>query len=477
MKRMRYLSTIAVLAILTACGPRERMLVLLSTNDMHAKIERFAQLAAAVEACRDTAQIVMLVDAGDRWTGNAFVDRVEVQGLPIVELMNRLRYDVVTSGNHEFDFGQAHLGRMIDSMDARVVCANLHSDTATFAQPPAHVLFDKDGVRIGFVGVITNYEGDGYPAGRAESFRGLTFSDPQQVAEQQAAELRAQCDVLVLLSHMGDNRDKELLERGGSSYDVLIGGHTHAQLDTLIDGTRLTQTGKDLLNVGVTTIRLKGRKIVSIASRLVSLEDYAPAPEYQRQVDVYFADPELNRTVGALGTAMDKSGLANWMARSVADAQKAEVGFYHVGGVRLDTIPAGDVRKAVVYGLEPFQTQIATMRMSVADMRRMVICKFNDTVNAKESHRVDLVSTTPYTILTDAAGNAVDVVFPLLREGRAYRVAMSDYSYNNYKGLHYTDGQVSETKVEDVLFDDLAKHSPLKADNTPRQTIRQEKTK
>ncbi len=74
------------------------------------------------------------------------------------------------------------------------------------------------------------------------------------MALKYAAELRPECDVLVLVSHMGDDRDAELLAKGQSSqYDVVIGGHTHEEVDTLIGGTLLTQTGKDLRNIGVTT--------------------------------------------------------------------------------------------------------------------------------------------------------------------------------------------------------------------------------
>lgn len=64
MERILRTVLIVTAAIAAACAPRERTLVLLSTNDMHAKIQHFPRLAAAVEACRDTAQLVVLVDAG-----------------------------------------------------------------------------------------------------------------------------------------------------------------------------------------------------------------------------------------------------------------------------------------------------------------------------------------------------------------------------------------------------------------------------
>lgn len=456
---------LAVAAV--ACAPRERTLVLLSTNDMHAKIQRFPHLAAAVAACRDTVT-TLLLDAGDRWTGNAYVDLAQTPGMPVIALMNRLGYDAATLGNHEFDHGQAFLGRMLDSMSFEVVCANVVSDTCTFPQLPPSVVIERDGIRIGIVGAVTNYEGPGHPAGNASCFEGLSFPDPQAKASECAAALRPDVDVLVLLSHMGDDRDAELLARE-TRFDVILGGHTHEEVDTLVNGTLLTQTGKDLQCVGVTTIRLRGRKIVGIDYRLVPLGGYASDPEYQAEVDRCYADERLNRPVGSFASAADKAGLANWMASAAAAEAGAEVGFYHIGGVRLDSIPAGGIGIARIYDLEPFGTQIAVMRMTPRQMERMIVAKYNEPT--REGHRLDLVSTTPYEILVNEADSAVGVRFPQLRGGRSYRVSVSDYVYKNYQGLEYADGSISGVKVADVLLRQLGEESPLKPDNRMRQRI------
>ena len=470
MKRRILWLPLLLAAILASCTPRERTLVLLSTNDMHARIQRFPQLAAAVAACRDTAQYVVLVDAGDRWTGNAYVDMAPTPGMPILELMNALRYDVATLGNHEFDRGQAYLGRMLDSVAFEVVCANVVSDTCTFPQMAPYTVLERGGVRIGFVGVVTNYEGPGHPAGNASSFAGLEFPDPQRMAARYGAELRGRVDVLVLVSHMGDDRDEEYLATG-TPYDVVIGGHTHVVRDTLVGGVLLTQTGKNLANIGVTTIRLKGRKVVGREFRVVPLDGYDPDPACAERVAHYYADPELNRPIGEFASAADAWGVANWMADAVADEADAEIGIYHVGGVRLDSIPAGGVGTARIFDLEPFGTQIARIGMTPAQLRRLIVTKYNDTENRKESHRVDLVSTTPYEIITDRRDSALDVRFPRLAEGRRYRVAMSDYVYRNYKGLEGTDGRITDQKVADVLLEELADDSPVVPDNRPRQRV------
>ena len=76
-----------LLFVLAACSPRMETVVILSTNDIHAHIEKFPQLAEAVKKCRDTVKNVILVDAGDRWTGNVYCDRAAEPRRPIIDLM------------------------------------------------------------------------------------------------------------------------------------------------------------------------------------------------------------------------------------------------------------------------------------------------------------------------------------------------------------------------------------------------------
>ena len=165
---------------------------------------------------------------------------------------------------------------------------------------------------------------------------------------------------------MGDDRDMELLGKT-QLFDLAIGGHTHVQLDTLVNGTLLTQSGKNLQNVGATIVRMRGRKVESIDYRIVPLDACEPDASFAEQVAGYYADPELNRFIGKFAVQPDKTGLANWMARAIAEDAGADIGVYHVGGVRLDSIAAGDVSRARVYDLEPFGTKVATLRMTPAD--------------------------------------------------------------------------------------------------------------
>lgn len=467
----RKYAAILLLAVVVLAGTlfyrnvlREREVVILSTNDVHANISAFARLAEAVERCRDTVATV-LVDAGDRWTGNAFVDLAEGRR-PIYDLMNELGYDAATLGNHEFDRGTAFLRDAVEYADFDIVCANVKNVSADFMDMRPSVTIKTDnGVKIRFVGVVTNYD-NGHPDGNDEIFGGLEFPDPMEAACE-AADASRGGDVLVLLSHMARDKDFEFAERC-DRYDVIIGGHSHDVVDTLVGRTVIGQTGCKLKNVGATRIRLKGRRIAGIDYENIPLDRYAEDAEFAERVADIESNPELRESVGTLGATLDKVGLADMETTLIARATGADIGFYHYGGIRLAELPAGGVSMSALFDLEPFFSQIYTMTMTPQQMRDMIIAKYNDTGNAKESHRIDLFSSTPYTIVLDGRGEAADVVFPQLREGVAYKVAMADYIAKKYE-YEASDVERHSVKVLDVIAEHFREHSPVVFSNEPKQ--------
>ena len=447
----------------------ERSIVILSTTDMHAKVEKFPQLATAVNLCRDTVT-TFLVDAGDRWTGNAYVDMAKEPRRPIIDMMNELGYDVATLGNHEFDEGQAFLGHINSLAKFDIVCANCLSDTITFPQPRAYEVYCRKGVKVGFVGVITNYDRNNRPSGKEKSYVGLRFPDPQQVAAEQAAVLRDKCDVLVLLSHMGDDMDSELAAKC-DAYDMIVCGHTHNLVDTLIGRTLLGQSGNNCKRVGVTHIKMKGTKIKDIEYDIVDLKDYEADTTYAEWVARLHDNEVLSAPVGESKNLLYRAGLAAWEVDAVKRALGVDIALYHRGGIRLDPMPSTQISTADIFSLEPFSSTIYTMTMTPEQLRQMIIAKFNDTENPKESHSVDIFSNIPYSIFTDASGEAVDVKFEGLTEGEKYSVAMGDYMYANYKSVEAENVATEGILLTDILINDLRENSPIDYSNEPVQRV------
>ena len=456
---------------LTILNSRERTVVVLTTNDMHAAIDDFPRLATAVRECRDTVP-TLLLDAGDRWTGNVFVDRAAEPRRPILDLMNRLGYDAATFGNHEFDPGQAYLSKMVSLCDFPVVCANIVSDTCSFAQPDPYVIVRRGGIRFGILGVVTNYGHNNHPDGRDDCFDGLTFPDPIERARELGAEVASRCDVPLLLSHMG--ADKDFLfaqENPDSPYAFIVSGHTHQLLDEEVNGLHVGQTLKNLQYVGARVLHFKGRNLKGMEYRNVPLADYEPDPQFAAAVAEIESDTLLLKPAGTLASPVTKTGLAALFNRAAAEATGCEVSFYHRGGIRKDAL-ADVVTCADVWNLDPFNSYMHSVRMSYEQMERMIVAKFNDAQNAKESHCVDLFSNVPYVIRTDAAGEAVAVEFPTLRRGRTYSVALCSYVCSTYDEVECEMVVPEAAVVTTMIFDWLRTHNPADLSDEELQTIR-----
>ena len=137
----------------------------------------------------------------------------------------------------------------------------------------------------------------------------------------------------------------------------------------------------------------------------------------------------------------------------------------------IEGLPAGDVTIKTLFDNEPFFSQIHTVEMTPAQLRKLIVEKYNDTVNAKESHCIDLYATTPYVIVTDENDMAYDVEFPLLTEGRKYRVAIADYVARNYAHFECENEVRQPMLVYDLDVAYFKKNSPVKVSNEPLQSI------
>jgi len=469
MKKYFSILALALLGMaVQGCKPAEKHLLLITTNDIHAHITDFPRLATAVRQARDTADVVLL-DAGDRWTGSAYVDQADGR-LPIIRLMNRLVYDAATLGNHEFDPGQAVLQRSIDSARFPVLCANLRcGEKAAMRPTQASAVLERAGIRIGIVGAVTNYGPNGHPDGHDAIFEGLTFPDGVETLLE-AQHLVDDCDVRIALSHLGHPKDFEVAA-AAPRYHVIVGGHSHTEVDTLINGVQVTQTGKNLRNVGVVDITLSGRTVKAVEYRNYPVTDFEPDPEFATLVEEIHANPALHVRVGQLAGTADKTGLANLFTESIRRATEADAAFYHIGGVRLDVRAEGDVPLHAIYDLDPFGSHISTIEATPEELRRFLLTIFNEENTGGIPHIVDLYSTTPYTIVTDG-GTATNVLFPDLREGHRYRIAISDYAFKNYKGADAFQGQTTDILVTDALLSTVRNGGkPFTPDNTMRQQI------
>ena len=219
-------------------------IVILHNNDVHSRIEPMPEShpnypnlggvvrqQAYVEDVRKENKNVLLFSCGDFVQGtpyfNLFGGQVEIA------CMNFMKYDAACLGNHEFDNGLDSLAKIIRSAHFPVISTNLDfTGTAIEGLTKKYVILERDGIKIGVIGLTINPKGLVTPA----NYQGVNYLDPIQTANETAAFLKEKdCDLVVCLSHLGyypseDRVGDITLAKESRNIDVILGGHTHTFL-------------------------------------------------------------------------------------------------------------------------------------------------------------------------------------------------------------------------------------------------------
>ena len=270
---MRHLYSLFIVLCLAACTPQDH-LTILHTNDTHSQVEPkandqggYARRMGLIKEERKADPNLLLVDAGDFCQGtpyfNFYHGRVEI------DAMNRMRYDVATLGNHEFDNGLDTLAAVLKTARFPIVCANYDfTGTAMEGVTQAYAIIRKGGLKIGVFGLGCDPQG----LIADKNFLPAKYLDPLPVTQMMADTLRAQkCDVVICLSHLGtygkaqEDMCDVTLAKQTRGIDVFIGGHTHKLYDNLrvanLDGDTipLCQMGKSGVYLGKIMLSLSDK--------------------------------------------------------------------------------------------------------------------------------------------------------------------------------------------------------------------------
>ncbi|MBO7311312.1 MAG: bifunctional metallophosphatase/5'-nucleotidase [Alistipes sp.] len=439
---------------------KERHIYIIATNDIHASIEAMPKLATIVNELEQEGEVI-IVDSGDRVSGNAYVDDSQYPGVPIIELMNNIGYSVATLGNHEFDKGSKALDMMLSSATFPIVCANMEAKNGAL-EPLPYTTIKCHGVEFGFAGIVDT-DGGGRPLGGNSAYTNYTFSHDIETAYEICEEVATKCDMVILLSHMGLDRDRELTKLSPKCAWI-AGGHSHDIVNEEFNGVHISQNNKNLRYVTIADICVKGGEILDIVYELVNTADITPDEAMLRRVDeIKSLDPTLNEVVAVATESATKEGVSNFTIAALAnypypDGFTPEITLYHYGGIRLDSFDKGDIKRVEILNNDPFMSYIYTGEMTPKQLRDFIIRKYNNGTAEKpdkESHYPYFRSDTPYTIILDEDGNATDVVFKF--EERKYRVAMCNYIAENYidseivsKQLHPTNISVREAMLHHI---------------------------
>ena len=476
MKTSRLLMAASALAMSATGALADYNLTILHTNDFHARFEPIskydsgcssddnaegkcfggsARLVTAVEAARGRADNAILVSGGDQFQGTLFY--TYYKGKLAAEMMNKLGYDAMTVGNHEFDDGPEVLRGFMDALNFPVVMSN-----ADFANEPLlagklqkSTVISKGGKLIGFIG-LTPQDTDEL----ASPGKNVSFSDPSEAVQVQVDALTtAGVDIIIVLSHSGYRVD-QAVAANTTGVDIIVGGHSNTYLSnssdrakgpypTMVGNTAIVQAyayGKFLGELNATfdddgnLISASGEPIImdgevseDTATVARIAEAAIPLEEIRTRV-VATTSAAINGERDSCRAMECEMGnlVADAMLAKVAD-QGVSIAIQNGGGVRA-SIDAGEVTMGEVLTVLPFQNSLATMQLTGAG----VIAALENGVSQVEegAGRFPQVAGIRFTFDASIAPNEGRVTEVLVNDGGNWVTIDPDAVYgvvtNNY---------------------------------------------
>ena len=367
MKKILYSLIISVL--LVSCASKSQEVVILSVNDMHSHIEQMPKLAYIADSLRNLYPQLLIVSAGDNRTGNAYNDKYpEHPNLPMITLMNEIGFDASALGNHEFDGNIDGIKYFVKTAHFPLICANTFFTGYPDLKLPEYVTITRNiggkDVKIIFLSMIETTN-EGRPSAHIKNMQNVDFADAKDVIKDYLY-LRDSCDVFVLLSHCGLTQELDFAVEY-PQFDLIIGGHSHdLWTETMQDGVLYTQSKYYLKDATVTKIKLVDGNIVEKEAQVIDLKTINKVDEkIQEEVDKYYAEPEFQKVIGHAKTPFqDKEALGAFMADAQRYITKADIAMQNPGGVRFDNMHGGDITKADIYNLDPFNNSLVICEMT-----------------------------------------------------------------------------------------------------------------
>jgi 2',3'-cyclic-nucleotide 2'-phosphodiesterase (5'-nucleotidase family) len=370
----------------------DKDLAILYTNDVHCAVDSaigYAGVAALKMQLLADDCYVALVDAGDAVQGDAI--GTLSKGSYIIDIMNEVGYDVMTPGNHEFDYGMDRFMELRDMAKFPIISANFMDSATGKPVLDPYTMLTFNGINVAFVGVSSPMTiSTSTPTFFQDANGNFIYDFSQRDGEKaffaviQAAVDAATADgadYVIALTHLGIDAatspytSSELIENT-KGIDVVIDGHSHSTIECErvknLDGDRvlLTQTGTKLEKVGLLYITKDG----SISTGLVSdFADKDPETEaYIAQIQAQFeellnevvARTDVELTIFEPGTdpavrivRNTETNLGDLCADAYRYISGADIAFVNGGGIRT-SIPMGDITYGQIIKVHPFGNEL-----------------------------------------------------------------------------------------------------------------------
>jgi 2',3'-cyclic-nucleotide 2'-phosphodiesterase (5'-nucleotidase family) len=400
MREIRVMLALAILAIALGASADAKQpapiheFTILHFNDFHGQVDslkvppgqpcgglaRLATQAGQIEEQnRKAGQPTFLFFAGDLFTGTSF--STLFQGDPEFQALSLMHLTAMTTGNHEWDFGQGVLMARARKARFPVILDNVAS------ADPDHVFWRtaldlKVGdLRVGILGVTT---ADTPVTTAPGSTQGYAFSDPVAAVGAILRERGKDWDFIVVLSHCGFEVDRAIAGRY-PQLGLIVGGHDHKVLDQpfLENGVPIVQAGDRGRYLGEVRVRVVPGKRATATGRLIPVTAETPPDKAVADLLAPFLDKEesaLGAVIGKLPVALSgdrnllrsrEAPIGDVLADAMREEAKADIAFMNGGGIRAG-LPAGEVTGRDLLACLPFFDSLATVKLTGAQVQALL---------------------------------------------------------------------------------------------------------
>jgi len=494
-------------------------LVIVATTDVHGRatawdyVQDRSYAGGLVRAARPIDSLraaypdqVIVVDAGDLLQGNPFAayfaQVAPRDPHPIVDVMNQLGYDVMTPGNHDFNFGLPFLREALRRAAFRVVSANVVLEPSGEPMFPRETVLLRQGVRVGVTGFTT----PGVMIWDRNNVRGQVLVERIGAsAPAELARLRERSDFVLTLIHSGMD--------GGSSYDstgvgpenvaatlaegavrpdLVVVGHSHRQMrDSILNGVHFIQPKPYAQTLAVAHVDLRrtgsGWRVVRVRGEQIDLGAIDPpagrfrrVAEAQDAVRLWASTPLAVATAAmpAIDARVEAVPLISW----INEVQRRQAGTDLASTAAFDPragLPAGEVRLADVAGIYPYENTLRGIRITGQQLReyleqsaRYYRLDSAGVVTADPTipgYNFDIVSGADYELdLTQPAGSRVKGLSVRGRPvgpGETFTLALNSYRQEGGGGFEALRGATvvydQAESVRELLVADLRRRGQI----------------
>ncbi|MBL4939211.1 MAG: bifunctional metallophosphatase/5'-nucleotidase [Lutibacter sp.] len=348
-------------------------LTIFHINDQHGKLDNFSKIKYIIDKEKEQTN-VMVVCSGDIFSGNPVVDNHEQKGFPMIDIMNKVGFDIATIGNHEFDYGESNLKDRFQQSNFEWVCANVDMNSTGIPEPNEYKTITKNDVKVTFLGLVeTNGKEDAIiPSTHPWRVQNLTFQKYTSVIDNYSQiKDDEQADLYIALTHLGSSTDNYIATTY-PYFDLIIGGHSHSKVNSTVNSIPIFQAGANLNYLGKIKLTIKNKTIASLTYDLIDLNNYADYDlELKNIIDTYNEDANLDEVIGYANAYHSKSEVGYFYTDALRNELNVDFTIQNTGGIR-STLNQGDISMREIYTIDPFNNGSVTYTMTAGEIKNFL---------------------------------------------------------------------------------------------------------